>query len=202
MRGFTRALGVRCSYCHRGEEGQPLGTYDFASDENPNKNRAREMLRLLGSVNDHLKNIEPSGDKRVNMWCHTCHRGRPKPMTLEEELGERYRMKGVDAALTHYEDLKKKFLEKGAYDFSERSLNTFGYELLEKKDTAGAIRVFTLNAQVFPKSANVWDSLAEAHLKAANMKTAKRYYEKSLKLDPKNESSRESLKQIKKAMEK
>jgi hypothetical protein len=61
MRGFTRALGVRCSYCHAGQEGKPLSTYDFASDQNPNKNRAREMLRMLGSINGHLKNIEPSG---------------------------------------------------------------------------------------------------------------------------------------------
>ena len=47
MVGFSRALGVRCSYCHKGEEGKPLSTYDFASDDNPNKNRAREMLRML-----------------------------------------------------------------------------------------------------------------------------------------------------------
>lgn len=179
MRGFTRALGVRCSYCHMGQEGKPVSTYDFASDQNPNKNRAREMLRMLGSVNDHLKKIEPSCDKRVNMWCHTCHRGRPRPMTLEEELGEQYRSKGVDTALSHYQGLKKTYAEKGAYDFSERSLNNFGYEVLEKKDTAAAIRVFTLNAQAFPKSANVWDSLAEAYMKAGDMKTAKRYYEKS-----------------------
>src|SRR5580692_13151166 len=46
MIGFTRALGVRCSYCHVGEEGKPLSTFDFASDDNPNKNRAREMLRM------------------------------------------------------------------------------------------------------------------------------------------------------------
>ena len=199
MTGFTRALGVRCSYCHTGEEGKPLGTYDFASDQNPNKNRAREMLKMLGSVNDHLKKIEPSGDKRVNMWCHTCHRGRPRPMTLEEELGEQYRMKGVDAALSHYQHLKTNYAEKGAYDFSERSLNIFGYEVLEKKDTAAAIRVFMLNAQVFPKSANAWDSLAEAYMKAGDMKTAKRYYEKSLKLNPKNESARENLQKIKAA---
>ena len=199
MRGFTRALGVRCSYCHTGQEGKPLSTYDFASDQNPNKNRAREMLRMLGSVSDHLKKIEPSGDKRVNMWCHTCHRGRPRPMTLEEELAEQYRKTGIDTALTHYQALKKNYSERGAYDFSERSLNTFGYEVLEKKDTTAAIRVFMLNAQVFPKSPNVWDSLAEAYLKAGDMKTAKRYYEKSLKLDPKNEGARENLKKIKEA---
>jgi hypothetical protein len=30
--------------CHEGEEGKPPCTCDFASDENPNKDRAREML--------------------------------------------------------------------------------------------------------------------------------------------------------------
>ena len=53
--------------CHKGEEGKPLSTYDFASDENPNKNRAREMLRMLNEIEVHLNKIEPSGDKRVNM---------------------------------------------------------------------------------------------------------------------------------------
>jgi hypothetical protein len=116
MKGFTRALGVPCSYCHVGKDGQPLSTYDFASDENPNKNRAREMLRMLGSINEHLKKLEPSGDKRANMWCHTCHRGRPRPMTLGEELGETYRRKGLEATLAHYTDLKDKYYSNGAYD--------------------------------------------------------------------------------------
>ncbi|HSS18830.1 MAG TPA: c-type cytochrome [Pyrinomonadaceae bacterium] len=196
MTGFTRALGVRCSYCHVGKEGQPLTTYDFVSDENPNKNRAREMLRMLGDINVHLKKLEPSGDQRVNMWCNTCHRGRPRPMTLEEELGEQYRLKGIDTALLHYQDLKKNYAEKGAYDFSEQSLNNFGYLVLEKKDTPAALRVFTMNAQAFPKSANVWDSLADAYLRAGDLKSAKRYYERSLKLDPKSESAQENLKKI------
>lgn len=33
-----------------------------------------------------------------------------------------------------------------------------------------AIRVFMLNTQVFLRSAIVWDSLAEAHMKAGDMK--------------------------------
>jgi Photosynthetic reaction centre cytochrome C subunit len=89
MTGFTRALGVRCPYCHVGEEGKPLGTFDFASDQNPNKERAREMYRMLGSINGHLKKITPSGDTRVNMWCNTCHQGRPRPTTLEKRSARR-----------------------------------------------------------------------------------------------------------------
>ena len=196
MIGFTRALGVRCSYCHKGEEGKPLSTYDFASDENPNKDRAREMLRMLGDINDHLNKIQPSGDKRGNMWCHTCHHGRPRPMTLEEELAEQYRIKGLPAALDDYGELKKKFYGRSAYDFGEGSLNAFGYTVLQNKDTAGAIQVFKLNAASFPESPNVWDSLAEAYVKANDSKNAQLNYEKALTLDPNNRNAKEMLKKL------
>jgi len=199
MFGFTRALGVRCSYCHKGQEGKPLSTYDFASDENPNKNRAREMLRMLNDIEDHLKKIEPSGDKRVNMWCHTCHHGRPRPMTLDEELGEQYRKKGLQAALDDYAELKKKYYGRAAFDFGEGSLNVFGYALLEGSDAAGAIQVFQLNAATFPDSSNVWDSLAEGYLKAGDVRKAQENYEKALKLDPANQNAKEALKRIKDA---
>jgi tetratricopeptide (TPR) repeat protein len=197
MIGFTRALGVRCSYCHKGEEGKPLGTYDFASDENPNKDRSREMYRMLGDITDHLKKIKPSGDKPVNMWCHTCHHGRPRPMTLDEELAEQYRTKGLPAALDDYADLKKKFYGRSAYDFGEGSLNSFGYTLLEGKDVPGAIQVFKLNADIFPESANVWDSLAEAYMKSGDPKNAQLNYEKALTLDPANQNAKEMLKKLK-----
>jgi hypothetical protein len=197
MVGFTKALGVRCSYCHKGEEGKPLSTYDFASDENPNKNRAREMLRMLGDINDHLKKIEPSGDRRVNMCCHPCHNGQPRPMPLEDADDEQSRAKGIQGVLEKYAELKKKFYGRGAYDFGENSLNGYGYALLEQKDTAAALQVFQLNAAEYPQSGNVWDSLAEAYLKAGDTKKAEENYAKSVALDPKNENAKEMLKKIK-----
>jgi tetratricopeptide (TPR) repeat protein len=196
MRGFTRALGVRCSYCHVGEEGKPLSTFDFASDANPNKDRAREMMRMLGSINDHLKKIQPSGDKRVNMWCHTCHQGRPRPMTLEEELAEARRKAGIKGALARYSELRDRFYGKGGYDFSERSLNTFAYELLQAGKHEDAIAVFRLNTTQFPQSANVWDSLAEGYLKAGDKAQAEIHYRKSLELDPKNANAAKKLREL------
>lgn len=195
MIGFTRALGVRCLYCHKGEEGKPLSTFDFASDENPNKDRAREMLRMLGTIDDHLNKIQPSGDQRVNMWCHTCHRGRPRPTTLEEELEEQYRKKGVEASLDYYADLKQKYYGRGPYDFGENSLNNFGYEVL-KKDTLGAIQVFRLNAAEFPQSGNVWDSLAEAYMKSGDLKKAEEYYQKALTRDATDQNAKDILKKL------
>jgi tetratricopeptide (TPR) repeat protein len=155
------------------------------------------MYRMLGDINDHLKKLQPSGDQRVNMWCHTCHHGQPRPMTLEEKLSEDYRTKGIKTALDDYADLKKKFYGRSAYDFSEGSLNGFGYFLLEKKDAAAAIQVFKLNADSFPESANTWDSLAEACMKSGDAKNAQLYYEKSLALDPKNQNAIDMLKKLK-----
>jgi len=198
MTGFTRALGVRCTYCHVGEEGKPLSTYDFASDQNPNKGRAREMYRMLGSINDHLKKIQPSGDKRVNMWCHTCHQGRSRPMTLAEELGEAHRKSGVNGALARYRELRQRYYGRGGYDFGEGSLNTFGYELLEKGDHEGAIAILRLNASEFPQSGNVWDSLAEGYLKAGNKMLAEIYYRKALELDPQNKNALAKLTELQK----
>ena len=198
MTGFTRALGVRCSHCHVGVEGESLSTYDFASDENPNKERAREMLRMLGSVNEHLEKIEPSGDKPVNMWCHTCHRGRPRPMTLGEELRETYRAGGADAAVAQYAELKEEYYGKGAYRFDEAALNGLGYDLLGDEDLPGALKIFELNSQTYPDSANVWDSLAEAYMKAGETKPARRCYRKSLKLNPENRNARDQLEALEK----
>jgi len=79
MRGFTRALGVRCPYCHVGEEGADLSTFDFASDEKPTKKTARVMLQNLMDTNAKFASIgdKPVAEPRISCW--TCHRGEAKP---------------------------------------------------------------------------------------------------------------------------
>ncbi len=195
MTGFTRALGVRCSHCHVGEEGAPLSSYDFVSDERREKRTAREMLALLGSVNDHLDKIETKG-KPINMWCHTCHRGRPIPMTLGEELTRVYEAGGVEAALAEYTTLRERFYGRGAYDFGEGSLNQLGYALLQRDDVDGAIAVLARNVERFPDSANVYDSLGEAYMKAGKRDLAIANYEKSLALDPSNDNAAQMLRKL------
>jgi len=193
MTGFTRALGVRCSHCHVGEEGQPLSTYDFPSDDNPNKERARTMLRMLGDINETLKTVEPSGPERVNMWCHTCHRGRPRPMALNEELEAVYEVEGIEAALAHYAGLRERFYGRGSYDFGENSLNGFGYAVMGEDDLDGALEVFLLNVKLFPESSNVYDSLAEAYMNRGEKEKAVQYYEKSLEINPRNTNAVQQL---------
>ncbi len=199
MRGFTGALGVRCNYCHVGEEGKPLSTFDFPSDANPNKDRAREMMRMVGSVAGHLQKIEPSGPERVGVRCQTCHQGRPRPTTLEEELLAAYRKDGRKAIAPRYSELRERYYGAGGLDFGEHSLNNLGYELLESAaadDLEAAIAVLRLNAEQYPKSGNAWDSLAEAYAKAGKREIAAIYYRKSLENDPGNEHALEELRAL------
>jgi hypothetical protein len=85
--------------------------------------------------------------------------------------------KGVDGAIALYHQLKT--AEPNGYDFSEPELNGVGYALLGRRDTAGAIRVFELNAQLFPKSSNVFDSLGEALAAAGRRDDAVKAYSRS-----------------------
>jgi tetratricopeptide (TPR) repeat protein len=196
MSGFRRSLGVGCVYCHVGQEGKPLATFDFVSDANPNKERAREMYRMLGDINGHLKKIQPSADKRVNMWCQTCHRGRPRPTTLAEELDAARDKGGAAAAVARYHELKQKFDERGGLDFSENALNDYGYERLEAKDYDGAIAILRLSVDEHPSSGNGWDSLGEAYAAAGKRELSRIAYSKSLELDPGNENAVKKLREL------
>ena len=79
MKGFTRALGVRCEHCHVGE-GDDLSKFDFAADTKPTKAAARKMLQMTAKLNDAVKDLgEPSTTPKIT--CFTCHRGAVKPAT-------------------------------------------------------------------------------------------------------------------------
>ena len=84
MVGFSRQLGVRCTFCHVGAEGAPLTQVDFVSDANPHKNIARGMLRMNQRINGEilppiLGPVAQGSPARVT--CFTCHRGSPHPET-------------------------------------------------------------------------------------------------------------------------
>src|ERR1700730_4478400 len=47
MNFFTASLGVRCNYCHVNNAGQ----WDYPSDDQPEKTRAREMITMVLGIN-------------------------------------------------------------------------------------------------------------------------------------------------------
>lgn len=101
---------------------------------------------------------------------------------------------GIDSAVNQYHYLKKNMSDE--YDFREPQLNMLGYLLLRNQMVKEAIEIFKLNAEAYPESANVYDSLAEGYLFDGNKKLAGENYQKSLELNPDNENAREMLNKL------
>jgi len=101
---------------------------------------------------------------------------------------------GIDAAERQYHALKA--APPASYNFDEAELNGLGYQLIAAKKIDEAIRVFQLNTEAYPKSGNVWDSLAEGYMDAGNKPLAIAYYQKSLEVNPKNTNAVVMLKKM------
>ena len=85
MKGFANNLGVRCQFCHIGEEGLPLEQFDFVSDEKAAKRTARVMMRLASDINRQLDAALPQpAESEPRVGCITCPRGKAKPSNLRE----------------------------------------------------------------------------------------------------------------------
>lgn len=103
--------------------------------------------------------------------------------------------KDISSAIHQYHELKA--TQPDAYDFREQQLNSLGYQLLKMNKIKEAIEIFKVNVEVYPQSANVYDSLAEAYMTNGDKDLAIRNYERSLELDPKNTNAAEMLKKLK-----
>jgi tetratricopeptide (TPR) repeat protein len=80
----------------------------------------------------------------------------------------------------------------------ESRLNGMGYSLLGEKKDLQAVAVFNLNTELFPASANTYDSLGEAYLLSGNIPLAIANYEKALELNPESENARKMLDHLRK----
>lgn len=80
----------------------------------------------------------------------------------------------------------------------EMTLNNAGYTLMAANKIDEAIQVFELNTKLYPESYNVWDSLGEAYAKAGKKDLAIQNYEKSIQINPRSESGKKALEDLKK----
>lgn len=67
---------------------------------------------------------------------------------------------------------------------NELELNQYGYQLVAEEKNAAAIKIFKMNTDRFPKSANAWDSLGEGYALAGDKKNAISSFKKSMSLNP------------------
>jgi|GEM_PF-2291704 len=99
---------------------------------------------------------------------------------------------GIEQALRQYRELKG----SKEYYVTEVELNALGYRLLREKKVAEAVEIFKLNAEAYPHSSNVHDSLGEAYAAAGLKALAVSSYQRSLELNPQNTNAVEMLKKL------
>ncbi len=199
MRGNALGLGVRCHYCHVGEEGQPFSEYDFASDEKLTKRKARFMLRLVRYLNEErlpeLAAVGERADPPVRVTCETCHGGKPVPRPIGEVLTHAIETDGIDAAVEKYRRLREEFYGSAAYDFSELSLQLIADDV-SRDDAAAAKRLIELNLEFYPESVNSLLALGRLELREGNREAARAAVNRALELAPDHPQARRLLEMI------
>jgi len=105
---------------------------------------------------------------------------------------------GFDSVTVAVNKIRKLLADGSDIYVEEASINATGYYLLSLERYADALEAFRLNVEVYPQSANVFDSYAEALMKSGDTGNAVINYNKSLELNPENNNAREILKLLEK----
>jgi CubicO group peptidase (beta-lactamase class C family) len=113
------------------------------------------------------------------------------PVTaLRMQLRER----GYEHAIEVYQELKR---NDPQFQPSENDLNEWAYRMMNGGGKPkAALEIFKLNVFLYPNSANVYDSVAEAYAVNGNRDLAIKNYRRSLELDPKNTNAAQQLKKL------
>ncbi len=101
---------------------------------------------------------------------------------------------GIEDALTEFRRIQQE--EPEAYSITEAELNMLGYQLLFRDMATEAVGIFGLMIELYPESANGYDSMGEGCLAVGDKVAAIRSYEKSLELNPSNQNAVKMLKSI------
>jgi tetratricopeptide (TPR) repeat protein len=182
MRGFSRGLGLRCSSCHVGEEGQDLAEYDFESDEKELKQKAREMLKMVNAINEQF--LDKIEEDHVQVQCVTCHRGVKEPKLLGQVLVEASDEEGSGAIREAYFSLKERYYGSHSYDFSESGLGAIVRSVAEQQRTADVTALLDLMLEEYPQSFQAHFMYAELEREAGNIESAVDYLQKALAINP------------------
>lgn len=113
---------------------------------------------------------------------------------MEPAFQEILRSGGVDQAVQYFHMQRQ--LDPGALLFTERQMNSLGYEYLSQGRVSDAIVLFQLNVETYPGSSNVYGSLGEAFMADHQYSLSVRNYSRSVELDPGNENARKKLEEL------
>jgi hypothetical protein len=196
MRNFTSDLGVRCQFCHLGQEGQPLDKFDFASDEKRTKLVARQMMLMVQEINRRVDTLPRNGGAALQVTCGTCHRGVSRPAPLFTVLADIGTTSGADSAVRAYKALRNRYYGRAAYDFGESSLNIAAFRLGKAGKFDEAFALLKLNEEQFPTSSGLAVFRGNIALMKGDTTAAEAAFREAIKRDSTNTEARGRLRTI------
>jgi len=196
MRNITGALGVRCQFCHVGQEGQPLAQFDFASDQKKQKLVAREMMRMVGDINRRLDTLPARGTPPVVVTCATCHRGLSRPVPLFTVVEQAAVAVNADSAIRAYRALRQRYYGRDAYDFSESALNIAAFRTARSGKPDDALALLRLNEELYPNSSGMSVFKGNILLMKGDTTGAATAFREAVRRDSTNSEARGRLRDI------
>ncbi len=199
MRNITGALGVRCQFCHVGEEGMPLERFDFAKDEKRTKLVARQMMLMVQEINRRLDTLPEHGHHEgpaLQVTCATCHRGVSRPMPLATLIEETDTAAGADSAVRAYRALRDRYYGRDSYDFGEPSLNIAAFRVARAGRFDDAFALLRLNEELFPGSSGMYVFRGNISLMRGDTTAAAAAFREAVRRDSTNQEAKGRLRAI------
>ena len=110
------------------------------------------------------------------------------------EFKKVYETAGLEASIKKMKALKS---DPQHYYFLHPEFDTFAYRLMLGDKLSDALEIFTLLAEFFPESYIAFDSLGEAYFRKGDKKNAKKYFTRSLELNPENRNALNRMDELK-----
>src|SRR5688500_14714036 len=196
MRNIAFGLGVRCQFCHVGEEGMPLERFDFAVDRKRTKLVARQMMRMVQEINRRLDTIPGRASPALAVTCATCHRGASRPVPLNGLLTGAAIAGGADSAVRAYRARRQRYYGRDAYDFGEFSLNSAAFRLGRARRYDDAFALLRLNEELYPGSSGMYVFRGNVNLMRGDTTAAADAFREAIRRDSTNAEARGRLRAI------
>ena len=165
-----------------------------------------EFIRISDSTFVSRENNEPiqfrtdslNENFKMIKWQPTDHHiiSSYEMMSEEERIPLEIISSGdFNKGLSAYMEIQR--ADKDDEAISENRLNRKGYNLLSEDNIELAKAIFKVNTIMYPSSANVYDSYAEACMMNKEYELAIKNYQKSLELDPQNQNAKDMIVKMK-----
>ena len=163
------------------------------------ENLSEEEKQKIKAEKAKMAKMSPK-EKTETSWKKIVETGGENSAAVQ--YGKALKSKGAD----HASDVLKKLktLEaSGDSDiyFKETEFNTLGYVFLFNEKVGEALTVFKTTISMYPDSWNTYDSMGEGLLVAGKLDKSRKYYEKSIAMNPENENGKKMLAKIDKLEE-